>query len=118
MLELKLSFFGDFHPVVVPSIMKMNDFRGDLTDILAEAKPLVCSCRFGLDGLVVGWVEEAELLRGIRAEDVAQRDPLRQDEGSSASGYSLDEALLLCQSSSHLQRRTGVRTTVLMWTHC
>jgi len=62
-----------------------------------------------MDGLPVGWVGEAELRRGIRAEEVASRDPLRQDEGSAATGYSLEEALLLCQSSSQHQRRTGTR---------
>lgn len=62
-----------------------------------------------MDGLPIGWVTDDELLRGIPAEQVVQRDQVRQDEGSvPLHGYSLEEALLLFQSTSPALRRAGV----------
>ena len=34
-------FFGYFHPMFFSKMMKLNDFRGDLTDFSVKKEPLV-----------------------------------------------------------------------------
>lgn len=82
-----------------------------MTEGLPAMGASIRRCRFAMDGLPVGWVGDEEVRRGTRAEDVLMRDPLRHDSGAAPGGYTLEEALLLCQSSSSLQRRAGALLT-------
>eukprot|EP00892_Ulva_mutabilis_P005114 jgi/Ulvmu1/2975/UM015_0015.1 len=72
--------------------------------------------RFATNGLPVGWLSDAEVASGTAAADVAMRDPLRRDEGSVATGYTVEEAVLLLGSTHpHLQRAALKTLAAVAW---
>ena len=71
------------------------------------ALPPLARTRFATDGLPVEWVSGEELQRGTRAEEVVSRDPLRAEEGVVATGYTIEEAVVLLRCSYTALQRAG-----------
>jgi hypothetical protein len=85
---------------------------GQLSEAQIAALPPLARVRFDMAGLPVAWVSTGELRQGVKAEDVVSRDPLRAAEGSVATGYTIEEAVVLLRCSHVPLQRAGANSNL------
>ncbi|KAL0046547.1 hypothetical protein WJX82_003367 [Trebouxia sp. C0006] len=84
--------------------------RANSNSVASVDADIVGRLRFSLEGQVVGLKGVAGATKGPGDDQqVVQRDILRQSEGSSPQGYTLQEACLLARSSLTKQRVVALR---------
>ncbi|DBA80705.1 TPA: hypothetical protein ACH3X1_007944 [Trebouxia sp. C0004] len=87
-----------------------RDTGANSNSIASADVDVVGRLRFSLEGQVVGLKAVADAARGPGdGQQVVQRDILRQSEGSSPQGYTLQEACMLARSSVTKQRVLALR---------